>query len=176
MTGFISVMSAKGIVMSARSDQSVMLRAAALLGAVMALLYMPMPAGAHAALITAETAPAIRLHAHYDTGEPMAQAQVLIYAPDRPSEVWGRGLTDAQGRFEFLPDAAAGRWSIQVRQAGHGAMAHVFLDDTGPTVLSAGAGAQSWLQRLVMVVLVAWGALGTALYLRLRRGGRDASA
>ncbi|MCH8467647.1 MAG: carboxypeptidase-like regulatory domain-containing protein [Roseinatronobacter sp.] len=130
---------------------------------------------AHAALIVAETAQAIRLHAQYDTGAPMSHAQVIIYAPDNPASPWGQGVTDRAGRFEFIPDATEGRWSLQVRQAGHGVMAHVQIGGVAPVVITA-TGAHEWLQRLVMVALVAWGGLGTALFVLRNRGRRDASA
>lgn len=138
----------------------------------------PGVAHSHAALLEAETARAIRLHATYDTGAPMAEAQVLIYAPDDPAKPWGRGLTDAEGRFHFLPDGREGRWSVMVRQAGHGVMAHVEMGAGEPLVLTtAGATATTWGQRLLMIALVAWGALGTALFLwRGRRGRMNASS
>lgn len=135
----------------------------------------PVAALSHAALIDAETAQAIRLHAYYDTGEPMSHAQVIIYAPDDPARPWGQGVTDRAGQFEFIPDARAGRWSVQVRQSGHGAMAHVVMD-ADATVLVTATGPQSWLQRMVMVALVAWGALGTALFVLRKRRRPDASA
>lgn len=138
----------------------------------------PGTAAAHAALVAAETAQAIRLTATYDTGTAMAGAQVVVFAPDDPATVWLRGETDAEGRFHFLPDRERpGRWTVQVRQAGHGAMAHVDTGAEGPADIVAGPPPQSLLQRLVMVGLVVWGALGTALYVRsTRRGGGDASA
>jgi len=151
------------------------------LACAFSLLATPYALG-HAALVDAETAPAIRLHAYYETGEPMAEAQVIIYAPDAPGQVWRRGVTDSEGRFEFVPAPVPGRWSVQVRQAGHGAMAHVDMGASAPAAVAAVAVASpapapaSWLERLVMIGLVAWGALGTALYFRREKGVRDASA
>lgn len=138
-------------------------------------LLAPLVAFSHSALIEAETAQAIRLHAFYDTGTPMAHAQVIVYAPDDPASPWGQGVTDRDGRFEFIPDTTAGRWAVQVRQSGHGAMAHVQMSGDAPVIITA-TGAQSWLQRIVMVALVAWGALGTALFMLRRKGRSDASA
>ena len=135
----------------------------------------PLAAFSHAALIEAETAQAVRLHAFYDTGKPMSHAQVIIYAPDNPVSAWGQGVTDRDGRLEFVLGSETGRWSFQVRQSGHGAMVHVDVTDDAPVVVATG-GAQSWRQRLLMVALVAWGALGTALFALTRRKGRDASA
>lgn len=138
-------------------------------------LCAPLSAFSHAALIEAETAQAIRLHAFYDTGAPMSHAQVIIYAPENPATPWGQGVTDREGRLEFVLGPEAGRWSFQVRQSGHGAMVHVELGDDAP-VVSATSGAQSWGQRVLMVALVAWGAFGTAAFAYSRRGGRNASA
>ncbi len=137
--------------------------------------FTPLVALSHAALIEAETAQAVRLHAFYDTGEPMSHAQVIIYAPDNPVSAWGQGVTDRDGRLEFVLGPETGRWSFQVRQSGHGAMVHVEVGDDAP-VVTATSSAQSWGQRLVMVALVGWGALGTALFALARRKGRDASA
>ncbi len=139
---------------------------------------IPEAARAHAALIEAETVQAIRLHAQYDTGEPMVEAQVIIYAADSPTRVWGLGLTDAAGVYTFVPDDTEGRWTIQVRQAGHGATAHVELAQDAVPVLTASAGAagQGWPQRALMVALVAWGALGTALFVLRNRKRDNASA
>lgn len=135
----------------------------------------PQAAFSHAALMTAESAQAIRLQAQYDTGAPMAQAQVIIYAPDAPSDVWGRGITDRDGRFDFIPDDIAGRWSVQVRQAGHGVMAHVDISAGAPVIIATSP-QDTWLQRAVMIALVAWGALGTALFALRNKGRPDASA
>ncbi|TVQ84761.1 MAG: carboxypeptidase regulatory-like domain-containing protein [Chromatiaceae bacterium] len=136
--------------------------------------FAPLPALGHAALVEAEMVAAIRLHAQFDTGEPMAAAQVILYAPDNPAQAWARGTTDPAGRYLFAPDPAVpGRWTVQVRQAGHGAVAYIDVgadDGAAPVVAVAGGGGPTGpLQRAVMVALVAWGALGTALYFRRRR-------
>lgn len=165
---------AKGIATTVRPERvgparaRVRASAAALLVAGLAAL-APLPVFGHAALVEAQLATAIRLQAQYDTGEPMAEAQVIIYAPDRPAAAWARATTDAAGRYLFVPDATLpGRWTVQVRQAGHGAVAYIEVaadDAEAPVVAIAGVGRPSGLlQRVVMVVLVAWGALGTALY------------
>lgn len=129
----------------------------------------------HGTVLDAETAQAIRLHARYDTGAPMAHAQVIIYAPGDSAQVWGQGVADRDGRYEFIPDPIAGRWSVQVRQAGHGVMAHVEIGQDAPVMIVASAPA-TWMQRAVMVALVAWGALGTVLYVYSRKERRNASA
>ena len=162
-------------------------RALALGAGLLATALSPAPALAHAALLELRSVEAIRIVAFYDTGEPMAQAQVIVYAPDAPASAWSRGVTDDAGRFDFVPDPSLpGRWSVQVRQAGHGAIAHVDLPATedGPRVETAvliatdgsGSVGGTLLQRVTMVALVLWGALGTALFFMRRRGGGDAPA
>lgn len=94
---------------------------------------LPNIAQAHAALMNYTIAPAISLQAMYEGGEPMAAAQIVVYAPDNPAEPWLTGKTDEQGRFTFTPDPAiSGEWAVQARQAGHGAMMHVTLGDDAP--------------------------------------------
>lgn len=152
---------------------------------LLATALSPAPALAHAALVEAHMLAAIRIVAVYDTGEPMAQAQVIVYAPDAPASAWSRGVTDDEGRFDFVPDPALpGRWSVQVRQAGHGAIAHVDIPsategarvETAVLIATDGSAGLTLLQRLTMVALVAWGALGTGLFFMRRRGGGDAPA
>lgn len=151
------------------------------------LALAPQVAGAHAALVSAEPIEALRITARYDTGEAMAGAQVTIYAPDDPATVWARGETDAEGRFDLvLPAEPEGTWAVQVRQAGHGAMIHVehgqAAGAVAALVVTAGSTAPRGLQRAVMVALVLWGAIGTALWFRRGRAadtskaGPDASA
>lgn len=132
-------------------------------------------AHSHAAVLDAEAAQAIRLHARYDTGAPMAHAQVIIYAPDDSEQAWGLGVADRDGRYEFIPDDIAGRWLVQVRHAGHGVSAHVEIGEDAPVLITFSA-PDTLVQRALMVALVAWGALGTALYARSRKGRSDASA
>lgn len=154
-----------------------MLRRASLAGIVLgaASLIAPFAVMAHASLVDAEAVTAIRIHATYDTGMPMAEAPVIIYAPDDPARPWKQGLTDPEGRFEFIPAPLTGRWSVQVRQAGHGAMAHLDIGTNVETNVTH-VQTQDWLQRVLMVLLVAWGGLGTALFALSRKGRPDASA
>ncbi|MGF1499005.1 MAG: carboxypeptidase regulatory-like domain-containing protein [Elainellaceae cyanobacterium] len=56
----------------------------------------------------------------FSTGEPMASADVTVYAPGNREEPWFEGKTDEAGRFAFLPDASqTGEWRIEFRQEGH---------------------------------------------------------
>jgi nickel transport protein len=110
----------------------------------------------------------IDIVARYDTGEPMGGAQVVVYAPDDPSNPWLTGVCDDEGRFSFTPDTSKpGTWSIQVRKAGHGDIIHIPIgEDTGAT---GGSGGYTVLQIVLMAVCGIWGFVGTALYFSRRR-------
>jgi len=133
------------------------------LGAI-AIGGLPMAALAHGAHIQARTATAMEIQARYDTGEPMVEASVQVYAPDDPQTPVYTGQTDADGNFLFVP-TAPGNWEVSVRQAGHGdiavvpvesegAIASTFTNDAGLTLL----------QRGIVAGAVIWGCVGTALY------------
>lgn len=143
--------------------------------ALVLLLGLATIARAHGASIEYTVSPRVEIAAAYDSGEPMAGGQVTVYAPDDPTTPWLTGACDEEGRFAFTPDPdKPGTWDVQVRQAGHGAMAHVPVGETGAT--SSGAG-YTPLQIVLMVACVVWGFIGTALYFSGRRrsgGGGDA--
>ncbi len=133
---------------------------------------------AHAAHVQLLPVTGVELFANFDSGEPMAGAQVRVYAPDAPAKVWAQGLTDQAGVFRFVPDSAiAGGWVVQVRQAGHGAMGEIFLAPemlaaTRPTIpLSASSSGPDLLQKAMMAAAIIWGFVGTALYFK-RPGAR----
>ncbi|TVQ19995.1 MAG: carboxypeptidase regulatory-like domain-containing protein [Leptolyngbya sp. DLM2.Bin15] len=80
-----------------------------------------LPALSHGTAVEYEVGTAVAVSALYDTGEPMAQAQVAVFTPDDPTTPWLTGTTDLDGTFLFMPDPAIpGNWEVQVRQAGHG--------------------------------------------------------
>ncbi|MFO7576139.1 MAG: hypothetical protein R6W66_00265, partial [Pelovirga sp.] len=81
-------------------------------------LFQPGGLFAHGARLEYQRATAITLVARYDTGMPMAGAQLTVYAPDRPTVPWLTGTCDADGRFSFVPDPQlVGNWSVQARLA-----------------------------------------------------------
>lgn len=139
---------------------------------------------AHAAQLRYEVESTVSVTATYDTGEPMANAQILIYSPDDPREPWSTGTTDDAGRYEFRPQSQeSGNWTVTVRQAGHGDMITINLDDSTPQAetpradspedssessLFAGLADTSLPQRLLTGASVVWGCVGTALYFSRR--------
>lgn len=148
---------------------------------------------AHGVVMKYQTTEAIVVQSAYDSGEPMANAQVTVYAPksDKP---WLKGTTDANGRFVFTPDRAKpGSWNVKVRSAGHGNTINVIVakptlklaDDGQPqseavasrddsqsepqlASVSDGAG-YTPLQKGVMTAAIIWGCIGTALFFRRRK-------
>lgn len=135
---------------------------------------------AHGASIEYEETSAITIQAKYDDGKPMANAQVVIYAPRDPANPWLKGKTDANGNFSFVPNrdvANTGNWDVKVRQSGHGDITSIPIDkgqlannsqstSTKNTVMAQttfGAGYTFW-QKIIMAVAVGWGCVGTALF------------
>lgn len=132
-------------------------------------------AHAHGARIEYRLSTALEIVATYDTGEPMADGQVTVYAPDDPATPWLTGVCDEEGRFAFTPDPGKpGTWDVQVRQAGHGDIVHIAI---GEGVAGLGGGALSAAQIVLMAACVIWGFVGTALFFVSRsRTAREAGA
>jgi nickel transport protein len=124
-------------------------------------------AAAHGSRITYTLSVTVMVNAAFDSGEPMANAQVTVYAPDDPAAPWLTGQTDEDGSFSFAPDPQMpGLWDVQVRSAGHGDIVHIPVNEGA--VLSGGTG-YAPEQIALMAVSVIWGFVGTALYFSRRR-------
>lgn len=141
------------------------------------------------AIITAQ----VTLAAEFDGGDPLDEGQVNVYAPDNAKTPWLTGTCDADGRYTFVADVTnAGRWEIQVRQAGHGDWLRITLDadtvtmepddGTHATTLriadsvasgSSDNGKLSTGQIALMAVCVIWGMVGTAFYFARRKQDKD---
>ncbi|NEQ86705.1 MAG: carboxypeptidase regulatory-like domain-containing protein [Moorea sp. SIO2I5] len=134
-------------------------------------------AEAHGTRLESKTIEAIEINANYDTGKPMSNAQVTIYAPNNPTTPWQTGTSDTNGRFIFAPDyAQQGNWTIQVRQAGHGGMITLTLGEDNSAVAGQSSAADNSLmisstspsytpvQRMLMAAAGVWGFVGTALF------------
>jgi nickel transport protein len=129
-------------------------------------LVMPLTAYAHGAHIDYSINASVEIVARYDTGEPMAGAQVTVYAPGDPATPHSSGICDEAGRFIFVPDRD-GTWDVQVRLSGHGDMVHIPVGEGMTT--GGGGGGYSALQIVIMALCVIWGLIGTALYIRRRK-------
>ncbi len=139
-----------------------------------AVLGFAAPAWPHAALVELAPAEGVAVQARYDDGTAMAGAQIVVFAPDDPQRPWLTGRADDEGWFRFVPAPdLAGRWTVQARQAGHGAMAHVELGGEGAaSVWTAPAGGGlSTAQRALVAGSVVWGLIGTGLVFHRRQAG-----
>jgi nickel transport protein len=103
-----------------------------LLGLSLSLFFLaPEKAIAHGVIIQYESTSAIKIHAAYDAGDAIANAQVNIFAPNDAASPWLTGTTDQNGNFVFVPDPKlAGNWEVQVRQAGHGGVVNIAIAST----------------------------------------------
>ncbi|PSP18078.1 MAG: hypothetical protein BRC58_04595 [Cyanobacteria bacterium QS_8_64_29] len=133
----------------------------------------PLRAAAHGTVVEYRRTEAIAIQARYEGGDPMANAQVTVYAPDEPSNPWRQGTTDSKGRFAFVPPgSASGNWEVRVRKAGHGEIANIPLGQkTGSAAASGLAGSTGYtpLQKALMGAVGVWGFVGTALFFAQRR-------
>ena len=139
---------------------------------LLALILIPERALAHGANIEYKETSAITIKAKYDDGTPMANAQVIVYAPSDPATPWLKGTTNDLGSFTFVPDNEPqniGNWDVKVRQSGHGditsiAIADGKLTNVADNRLLSAEGGYSSSQKMVMAAAVGWGFIGTALF------------
>lgn len=137
---------------------------------------IPERAAAHGANVEYQKISAVEIEARYDSGTPMAEAQVSVYTPDDPAKPWKTGLTDSRGRFVFIPDPAkSGLWEVKVRQAGHGDLIAIPVGPPGegaedtPSRTDAIApnsslGSSNSLPTWIAATATIWGFVGTALF------------
>lgn len=141
----------------------------------MGAIALPQHVNAHGVQIEYRNVPTIEILATYDSGEPLANAQVSVFAPNDLATPWLTGITDTQGQFMFVPDPAiAGNWDVQVRQAGHGSFVRipvesvVSVSSTGTSIEGGASQTVSPIQKIVMATSVVWGFVGTALFFSAR--------
>jgi nickel transport protein len=140
----------------------------AVMGALVLGLVLAAPVSAHGVVLEYTSDVKIEITARYDSGTPMAGAQVAVFAPSDPTTPWLTGVCDEEGRFSFVPDTSQpGIWDVQVRLAGHGGIIHIPVG--GGEAAAQGNGGFTHLQIGLMAACVVWGAVGTALYFSRRR-------
>lgn len=123
------------------------------------------PAMAHGTDIGLTEVQAIEINARYDNGDPMANAQVSIYAPNDAAHPWMTGEADETGHFVFSPDRAIpGQWDVQVRTAGHGDWVYIDVAEGNVAGLRGSSSGLTTPQIVLMSAAVIWGFIGTALY------------
>lgn len=117
---------------------------------------------------------AITVRAAYDTGEVLAEAQIVIFAPDDLVNPWRVDTLDADGQFTFMPDyLIEGYWDIQVRQAGHGGLIHIEItaDQAAPAARAPLLTTNRTMTptRWLLSAGVVLGFVGTAFYFARRQ-------
>ncbi|HSH05704.1 MAG TPA: hypothetical protein VLL52_24520 [Anaerolineae bacterium] len=130
------------------------------------LLLLPTIAYAHGTVITLgiATPPTITINALYDTGEPMSEAQILVYAADDPRNAWHTGTADTAGNYQFdLDTNIEGQWSIAIRTAGHGEIRYLYVARNGDITLEQPEKRPLW-QTALMATIVIVALLGIAWY------------
>ena len=119
---------------------------------------------AHGVLMDATPIPSFQVQVQYESGEPMANAQITVYAPDDPQTVWSQALTDENGYFLFTPEpGVTGTWDVQARLAGHGEVLRIDVQEDG-SVRQLQRVSNAPLQKWLTIAAVVWGFVGTALY------------
>ena len=138
---------------------------------IVATIILIIPAGdllAHGVMLEYTQHTSLEITAQYDYGEPMSGAQVAVFAPGSPSEPWLTGICDDSGKFSFVPDPQIpGLWEVQVRQAGHGDIIRIEINE-GVAAPSVAKGFTT-TQKILIAVAVIWGLVGTALFFTKRR-------
>ena len=109
------------------------------------------------------------IKATYADGSPVSDSDVSVYSPGKSEEKYTSGVTDSKGRFVFLPDKK-GSWKINVDDGmGHMTRTAIEVND----VFEVGeieSGGVSLTQKIIMAICVLWGAIGTALFFKARKG------
>jgi nickel transport protein len=125
---------------------------------------------AHGAAVSYRvTSKAVEIEAAFDTGIPMANAQVVVYAPDQ-SKPWLTGKADSQGHFAFTPPAdQAGTWQVTVRHAGHGKILNIPVGLESAAPPSGSSESISPLLRSLLGVVVVGGFVVTAILFSRKR-------
>jgi len=124
----------------------------------------------HGASYQLLTGGVVGIRASFDTGEPMAAARVLVFAPGE-TEKYYETKTDRNGVVCFSPDRK-GMWVIQIlAEGGHGLRVNLPVDAS----MSARQGAESasgssYLQKIIMAIAVVWGFIATGLFFSRKRG------
>lgn len=106
----------------------------------------------------------IKIEVKYDTGEFFSETEVLVFPPGETEPAYTL-TTDNEGCFYFQPDSE-GDWILQVRgEGGHGMRINMTVD---MSMIARGQTSNrlSFLQKLLMVLCVAWGTAGTVLFFR----------
>ena len=122
----------------------------------------------HGIVRTIEQGKAMVITTLYDDGEPISYAAVKIFSPGDRKVEYQNGRTDKNGRFAFVP-SEAGDWLVRLSDGmGHGFEEHVRVDadlrgtSSTPVLVKLG-------QKAIVILLLSWGGIMTALYMRKKK-------
>ena len=131
---------------------------------LLALIGIPLRSMAHGVMMEATPIPSFKVKVQYESGEPMANAQINVYAPTDPQNIWLQTLTDDNGYFLFTPDPGIrGTWEIQARLAGHGELLQINVQKDG-AIRQLTQSSSTPFQKWLTIAAVVWGFTGTALF------------
>jgi nickel transport protein len=145
---------------------------------IIGIVNFPLRVLSHGSNITYQKTDALEIMAKYDNGQPMGNAQVIVYSPDKPTTPWLKGITDEEGKFIFAPDTSIkGNWTVKVRIAGHGSIINIPVEQVTiePETTSINLETEikenqsstsnyNTLQKLMMAATGVWGFVGTAFF------------
>ena len=111
------------------------------------------------------------IEAAYDSGDPLALAEIKIFPPNTPSP-YQAGQTDLKGKFAFVPDGP-GPWKIVVDDKnGHRLEKTLQISPAfappAKSLPADPAGPPGRWDRLVMGICLIIGAMGLALWWKAR--------
>jgi len=130
-----------------------------------AALFLNIAAYSHGTKFTVIQPKEIRIQAAFDTGEPMADAEVLLFPPNETRES-SSVHTDSNGVFTFIPDRP-GVWVCQVRhKSGHGMRINSDINENLSLSSHSRISGVSQTQKIIMAICVIWGMIGTALFFK----------
>ncbi|NDJ18390.1 DUF4198 domain-containing protein [Myxacorys almedinensis] len=94
----------------------------------------------------------LEIRANFSDGEPYPFADVQIFAPSDKHHPWLESKADAQGRFEFMPDASLrGDWTVKIGKSDHKDILTVPVTERGVEVNDISQGVGQPLKAQLMV-------------------------
>ena len=120
------------------------------------LFIMVAPVAAHGTDITyTAVGSTVSVSALFDDGEPMAESQIIVYAPNDPETVYLRAEADNDGQFSFdLDPSISGTWDVTIRVASHGEIIRVPVTESGE-ILPMGIQDSGLPTTLIAVLVIA---------------------
>ncbi len=111
----------------------------------------------------------------YDSGDPISQADVIVYSPD--GEPFQSGLTDKNGCFLFFPDID-GEWKIKINDGmGHGGIRSILMKNLKVVNRNEDYDLPGRRVKILSGISVIFGLTGILFFvltIRERKRGRDA--